>query len=470
MVAERCAFTFEKQPATLPDFPVPEGFDIPSYFEKIARDGFERRLQRWRAESDAGRLRHTIDAYRDRLSREIRVVQEMGFAGYFLIVWDFIRFSRESGIPVGPGRGSAAGSLVAYCLQITDIDPMEFDLLFERFLNPERISMPDIDIDFCFRKRERVIDYVTGKYGRPNVAQIITFGTMAARAVIRDAGRGLDIPYAEVDKIAKLIPQQPGQEVTIAGALAEVPALKLAYQSDPKVKELIDVGRRLEGLVRHASTHAAGVVIAPKPIVEFAPLYRGTDDAITTQFAMSDIEEIGLLKMDFLGLKTLTLIEDALGSIAGSEGARPDLDAKTLDDPTGLRAVRQGAHRGHLPVRVGGDAQHSEAAEARPLRGPGRDQRPLPARADRRRADRRFHQAAPRKGAGRIPASAARGDPRRDLRRHRLSGAGDADRVGHGRVLARRGRHLAARDGEEEQGRHGRRARALRRARDRARA
>ena len=332
-VAERCAFAFEKQPASLPNFPVPDGFDLPAYFEKIARDGFEARMPRWRAELDAGRLRYPIEAYRDRLTREIRMVRDMGFAGYFLIVWDFIRFSREQGIPVGPGRGSAAGSLVAYCMQITDIDPMQFDLLFERFLNPERVSMPDIDIDFCFRNRERVIDYVTGKYGRPNVAQIITFGTMAARAVIRDAGRGLDIPYAEVDKIAKLIPQQPGQDVTIAKALEDVPALKQAYQSDPKVKELIDVGQRLEGLVRHASTHAAGVVIAPKPIVEFAPLYRGTDEAITTQFAMSDIEEIGLLKMDFLGLKTLTLIDDALASITSVTGARPDLDGLLLDDP-----------------------------------------------------------------------------------------------------------------------------------------
>ena len=332
-VAERCAFTFDKQPASLPNFPVPQGFDIPAYFEKIARDGFERRLPRWRAEAEAGRLRHPIDSYRERLVREINVVKDMGFAGYFLIVWDFIRFSREQGIPVGPGRGSAAGSLVAYCMQITDIDPMQFDLLFERFLNPERISMPDIDIDFCFRNRERVIDYVTGKYGRPNVAQIITFGTMAARAVLRDAGRGLDIPYADVDKIAKLIPQQPGQDVTIASALNDVPALKQAYQNDATVKQLIDVGQRLEGLVRHASTHAAGVVIAPKPIVEFAPLYRGTDDAITTQFAMADIEEIGLLKMDFLGLKTLTLIEDALASIASVTGSRPDLDVLLLDDP-----------------------------------------------------------------------------------------------------------------------------------------
>jgi DNA polymerase-3 subunit alpha len=333
-VAERCAFTFDKQPASLPNFPVPQGFDVPAYFEKIARDGFEGRLPRWRAESDAGRLRHPIESYRERLAREIKMVRDMGFAGYFLIVWDFIRFSREHGIPVGPGRGSAAGSLVAYCMRITDIDPMQFDLLFERFLNPERISMPDIDIDFCFRNRERVIDYVTGKYGRANVAQIITFGTMAARAVLRDAGRGLDIPYAEVDKIAKLVPQQPGQDMTIAKALEEVAALKQAYQSDARVKELIDVGQRLEGLVRHASTHAAGVVIAPKPIVEFAPLYRGTDDAITTQFAMSDIEEIGLLKMDFLGLKTLTLIDDALTSIADATGSRPDLDTLLLDDPS----------------------------------------------------------------------------------------------------------------------------------------
>jgi DNA polymerase-3 subunit alpha len=332
-VAERCGFAFEKQPHHLPNFPVPEGYDLDGYFEATAREGFAERSVRWRAETAAGRLRHPIEAYAQRLDREIRMIREMGFAGYFLIVWDFIRFSREKGIPVGPGRGSAAGSLVAYCMRITDIDPMQFDLLFERFLNPERVSLPDIDIDFCFRNRERVIEYVTGKYGRPNVAQIITFGTMAARAVLRDAGRGLDIPYAEVDRIAKLVPQQPGQEITIARALEDVPALKQAYQAEPQVKQLIDVGQRLEGLVRHASTHAAGVVIAPKPIVEYAPLYRGTDDAITTQYAMSDIEEIGLLKMDFLGLKTLTLIDDAVRSIGEATGQAPDLDALTLDDP-----------------------------------------------------------------------------------------------------------------------------------------
>ena len=332
-IGRRCQFPFEEQPHLLPDFPVPSGYDLDGYFEKVARDGFESRAAVWRAEREAGRLPQSDEDYRKRFDIEIKIIREMGFAGYFLIVWDFIRFARENGIPVGPGRGSAAGSLVAYCMRITDIDPMPYGLLFERFLNPERVSMPDIDIDFCFRKRERVIDYVTGKYGRPNVAQIITFGTMAARAVIRDVGRGLDIPYGEVDRIAKLVPQQPGAEVTIQKALKEVPALQEAYRKEPQVRELLDVGRRLEGLVRHASTHAAGVVIAPRPIVEFAPLYKGTNDEITTQFAKDDIEEIGLLKMDFLGLKTLTLIDAAVHTIEAATGERPDMDNLPLDDP-----------------------------------------------------------------------------------------------------------------------------------------
>ena len=334
-VAESCRFTFEEQPLHLPEFPVPDGYDIAGYFEKVARDGLERRMSEIRREQDAGRLLHPIDDYRSRLDEEIRIIRQMGFPGYFLIVWDFIRYARESGIPVGPGRGSAAGSLVAWCMAITDIDPLQYNLLFERFLNPERVSMPDIDIDFCFRKRERVIDYVTEKYGRPNVAQIITFGTMAARAVIRDVGRVLEIPYAEVDRIAKLVPAQPGKEITIDGAMSEVPQLREAFEKDPKVKELLTIARRLEGVTRHASTHAAGVVIAPLPIVEFAPLYRGTKehDEITTQWAKDEIEEIGLLKMDFLGLKTLTLIDDALGSIERVTGRRPDLQQVDLDDP-----------------------------------------------------------------------------------------------------------------------------------------
>jgi len=333
-VAERCDFSFAKSKLHLPDFPVPEGYDLEGYFEKITRDGLEARLRDLRRERDAGRELADEEAYRARLNQEISIIRQMGFSGYFMIVWDFIRYARESGVPVGPGRGSAAGSLVAYSLRITDIDPLQYNLLFERFLNPERVSMPDIDIDFCIHGRERVIDYVRQKYGHPNVAQIITFGTMAARAVIRDVGRGLEIPYAEVDKIAKLVPAQPGQEITIAKALSEVPPLAEAYKRDNQVKELLDIAQRLEGGTRHASTHAAGVVIAPKPIVEYAPLYRGTKDGdeVTTQWDKDEIEEIGLLKMDFLGLKTLTLIEDCLDSIERQEGTRPALRELPLDD------------------------------------------------------------------------------------------------------------------------------------------
>jgi len=332
-IAAECRFAFEKQPNHLPDFPVPPGYDLGGYFEKVVRDGFAWRSPVWRAEREAGRLRHAPEVYQERLEREIATIRQVGFAGYFLIVWDFIRFARESGIPVGPGRGSAAGSLVAYCMRITDIDPVEHDLLFERFLNPERVSLPDIDIDFCFRRREKVIDYVMEKYGRPNVAQIITFGTLAARAVIRDVGRGLEIPYGDVDRIAKMVPQQPGLDMTIDKAMADVPALRQAYNGDETVRQLLDVARRLEGLVRHASTHAAGVVIAPRPIVDFAPLYRGTNEEITTQFAKDDIESIGLLKMDFLGLKTLTLIDAAAESVERTHGVRPDVEHLPLDDP-----------------------------------------------------------------------------------------------------------------------------------------
>ena len=334
-VAERCHFSFEEPSLQLPEFPVPEGYDIAGYFEKVSRDGLEMRMGELRRLQDAGRLLHPLEDYRRRLDEEIKIIRQMGYPGYFLIVWDFIRYARGAGIPVGPGRGSAAGSLVAYCLRITDIDPLEYNLLFERFLNPERVSMPDIDIDFCFRKRERVIDYVTEKYGRPNVAQIITFGTMAARAAIRDVGRVLEVPYAEVDRIAKLVPAQPGKEITIDKAMAEVPQLKEAYDNEERIKEMLDVARRLEGLTRHASTHAAGVVIAPQPIVEFAPLYKGAKDGdeITTQWAKDEIEECGLLKMDFLGLKTLTLIDDALVSIEATESTRPDLERLSLDDP-----------------------------------------------------------------------------------------------------------------------------------------
>jgi DNA polymerase III subunit alpha len=271
---------------------------------------------------------------------EIAMIKQMKYAGYFLIVWDFIRYAREQGIPVGPGRGSAAGSVVAYALNITDVDPLHFDLIFERFLNPERVSLPDIDIDFCERRRGEVIEYVTRKYGRENVAQIITFGTMKAKAVVRDVGRALDIAYAEVDKVAKLIP--PALDMTLDKALAENGALKDLEAGDTRVKELLEVARRLEGMTRHASVHAAGVVIAPKPITEFAPLYKGARDEITTQWSMKEIERIGLLKMDFLGLSTLTLLDDAVHAIERTTGQAIDLATLPLDDAKTFELFSEG--------------------------------------------------------------------------------------------------------------------------------
>src|SRR5262252_6971225 len=269
------------------------------------------------------------------------MINKMEYPGYFLIVWYFIRYAREQGIPVGPGRGSAAGSLVAYCLRITDVDPLEFDLIFERFLNPERISLPDIDIDFCERRRGEVIDYVTRKYGRENVAQIITFGTMKAKAVVKDVGRALEMPFADVDKVAKQIPA--ALDMTLEKALEESETLRQMEQSDPKVKELLAVARRLEGMTRHASVHAAGVVIAPKAITEYAPLYKGARDEIVTQWSMKEIERVGLLKMDFLGLSTLTLIDDCVAEIARTTGTRLDIDAVALDDAKTFQIFQDGA-------------------------------------------------------------------------------------------------------------------------------
>ena len=331
-IADRCHLMLDRGEHHLPRFSVPPGMTTEGYFEEAVRRGFDERMVRWSNLAAAGTLRHGLESYRKRLEEEIGMIRKMGFAGYFLVVWDLIKHAREQGIPVGPGRGSAAGSLVAYCLRITDLDPIEYDLLFERFLNPERISMPDIDIDFCFRRRDQVIDYVTRKYGRENVAQIITFGTMAARAVIRDVGRALGLPYSDVDRIAKMIP--PALDETIDKALREVPELRELAERDAAINELIEVSRKLEGLTRHASTHAAGVVISPRPIVEFVPLYKASAESeeITTGFAKDEIEEIGLLKMDFLGLKTLTLIDDTVHLLRDSEGVAIDPAALPLDD------------------------------------------------------------------------------------------------------------------------------------------
>ena len=325
-IAERCNLRLEKVSNPFPHFEVPEGYTLDSYFEHICRQGFARRLEALRTLSSQGRLKHSIAEYEQRLVREMSIIQQMKFSGYFLIVWDFIRYAKEHDIPVGPGRGSAAGSLVSYAMGITDIDPLQHELLFERFLNPERLSMPDIDIDFCMNRRGEVINYVTAKYGRENVAQIITFGTMAAKAAIKDVGRAMDVPYSDVDRIAKMVPTT--LNITLEQALKDSPALQQAYQGDTQVRQLIDTAKKLEGLVRNAGVHAAGVVISPRPLMELVPLHKTKNDEIVTAFDMNAIEKMGLLKMDFLGLTTLTILDDAVKLIVQTRGetiALPDI-------------------------------------------------------------------------------------------------------------------------------------------------
>ena len=299
-IAERCHVEIEFGDYKLPHFDVPEGETSESYLRKLCKEGLYKRYPKEQAEQ-----------LEERLNYELDTISTMGFVDYFLIVWDFIKYAKDHGIPVGPGRGSAAGSLVAYSLNITDlIDPIKYNLLFERFLNPERVTMPDIDIDFCYERRQEVIDYVTRKYGADHVVQIVTFGTMSARMVIRDVGRVLDLPYAYVDSVAKAIPMELG--ITIAKAMKMNPELRTMYETDDSAKKLIDMAMRLEGLPRHTSVHAAGVVISPKPVDEFVPLSRASDGNITTQYTMVTLEELGLLKMDFLGLRTLTVIQNAI--------------------------------------------------------------------------------------------------------------------------------------------------------------
>ncbi|HKP68486.1 MAG TPA: DNA polymerase III subunit alpha [Pyrinomonadaceae bacterium] len=310
---------------TLPVYPIPDSSASgDEYFEKVLRESFEDRNRTvWQPMKEAGALRYELADYEARLQREIGVIRKMGFQDYFLITWDFIRYAKEQKIPVGPGRGSAAGSLVAYCLGITDIDPLQYDLLFERFLNPERISMPDIDIDFCIRGRGDVINHVSEFYGRESVCQIITFGTMASKAAIKDVGRALNMAYGDVEKIAKMIPPPiRGRNVSIMMAMDMVPELKAAVGSDPKVKDLVDLALKLEGCARHSSVHAAGVVISPKPLHEIVPVAMSAKDELTSQYSMNDLEKVGMLKMDFLALTTLTVIQDCLSAIK----AKTDID------------------------------------------------------------------------------------------------------------------------------------------------
>jgi DNA polymerase-3 subunit alpha len=339
-IAERCNVDIEFGVTKLPQFDVPEGYTSWEYLRKLCFDGFNKHYP-----DDDGTLK-------ERLEYELGVIQSMGYVDYFLIVWDFIHFAKSHDIMVGPGRGSAAGSIVAYSLGITDIDPIRYQLLFERFLNPERVSMPDIDIDFCFERRQEVIDYVVSKYGKDRVVQIVTFGTLAAKGVVRDVGRVLDMPYAKCDSIAKMIPGDLG--MTLDKALKASPDLRNAYQEDDEVKYLIDMSRRLEGLPRHTSMHAAGVVISKASVDEYVPLSRAADGSITTQFTMTTLEELGLLKMDFLGLRTLTVIQNAVR--LAEKTCKKTIDLYNIDynDKNVLDAIGTGKNDGVFQLESSG--------------------------------------------------------------------------------------------------------------------
>lgn len=350
MIADRCNVDIEFGVTKLPKYEVPQGYDSWTYLNKLCEDGLKERYGD--GTQSAGEDGRTLQ---ERLNYELDVIRTMGYVDYFLIVWDFINYARNNGIPVGPGRGSAAGSVVSYCLKITNIDPVKYNLLFERFLNPERVSMPDIDIDFCFERRQEVIDYVGRKYGSDKVVQIVTFGTMAAKGVIRDVGRVMDLPYAYVDSIAKMIPKIPNElNITIDRALEINPEFRKLYESDEQVHHLIDMCKRLEGLPRHTSMHAAGVVICPEAAEEFVPLSRGSDGSTTTQFTMTTLEELGLLKMDFLGLRTLTVIYDAVKYVEKTTGKRIDIDNIDYNDPKVLSSIGTGKTDGIFQLESGG--------------------------------------------------------------------------------------------------------------------
>ncbi len=347
-IADRCNVEIEFGVTKLPHFEVPEGYDSWTYLNKLCLDGLK---ERYGEDLDAP-AGVTGQSFRERLTYELDVIKTMGYVDYFLIVWDFINYAKSNGIMVGPGRGSAAGSIVSYALKITNIDPIRYNLLFERFLNPERVSMPDIDIDFCYERRQEVIDYVSRKYGPEKVVQIVTFGTLAAKGVIRDVGRVMDLPYAYVDSLAKMIPNE--LNITIDRALQINPELRKLYEGDEQVRTLIDMSKRLEGLPRHTSMHAAGVVICSKPAEELVPLSRGADGSITTQFTMTTIEELGLLKMDFLGLRTLTVLRDAVALIEKSKGVHIDLDHIDMDDKKVLASIGTGKTDGVFQLESGG--------------------------------------------------------------------------------------------------------------------
>ncbi len=348
-IADRCHVEIEFGVTKLPKYEVPEGYDSWSYLNTLCMQGLQERYQE---EDEKEALEKIGMTLKERLDYELSVIRKMGYVDYFLIVWDFINYAKSNGIAVGPGRGSAAGSIVSYCLHITDIDPIRYQLLFERFLNPERVSMPDIDIDFCFERRQEVIDYVGRKYGKDKVVQIVTFGTLAAKGVIRDVGRVMDLPYSYVDSIAKMVPNE--LNITLERALSLNPEFRKLYEQDEQVHELIDMCKRLEGLPRHTSMHAAGVVICQKSADEFVPLSRGSDGSITTQFTMTTLEELGLLKMDFLGLRTLTVIQNAVETIRRVTGKSIDMHRIDYNDKAVLDAIGTGKNEGIFQLESGG--------------------------------------------------------------------------------------------------------------------
>ena len=347
-IAERCNVEFVFHDLKLPRFDVPEGKTAPEYLRELCYDGFAMRYPDPKPE------------WKERLEYELHTIETMGYVDYFLIVWDFIKYAKDHGIIVGPGRGSAAGSMVSYCLQITTIDPLRYDLIFERFLNPERVSMPDIDVDFCYERRQEVIDYVISKYGEDHVAQIVTFGTLAARAAIKDVGRALAMPYADVDRISKMIPTELG--ITIKKALQMNPDLKKAYENEEDTHHLIDMSMRLEGLPRHSSTHAAGVVICREPVMEYVPL-SANDGQVNTQYTMTLLEELGLLKMDFLGLRTLTVIQNAVQEVERIHGVKLDMEHLPDNDPAVYQLISQGKTEGVFQLESGGMKQFMRELE-----------------------------------------------------------------------------------------------------------
>ena len=460
-IAERCNFKLHKVDNPWPQFAVPEGHTIDSYFEEICRTGFKVRMETAVcALESSGKLRTPIAQYEARLNYEIGIIRQMKYSGYFLIVWDFIKYAKDNGIPVGPGRGSGAGSLVAYSMGITNIDPMQNVLLFERFLNPERVSMPDIDVDFCQERRGEVIDYVVRKYGREQVAQIITFNTMAAKAAIKDCGRALDMPYGDVDRVAKLVPATVG--MTLDVALEEVAELRKAYDTDPQIRELLDTAKKLEGLVRGQGVHASAVVIAPRALTELVPVVKTKNDEIVTAYDMKSIDKMGLLKMDFLGLTTLTVIDDCLKLIEKSRGVKVDIEAIPLDDEETYKKVFQAAlTSGVFQFESNGMRDMLRRYKPDKLGGFDGADGAVPAGAHSGRHDRRLYRAQVGPAQGGVHAAGDGDGAQGDAGRHRLPGAGDADCQRAGQLLAGRSRHAAPRHGQEEARGDGQAARPL---------